>query len=174
MFKKEIRPRLRKFIKQGINSLPSWMAGGLIRCQNRKIRQNPIRKNIKTFVIQEGFELDVFTKNNPSRGAGPAMSVLVKDRQVVKLDFYGKFSGHYHVYSGKNIDENLAVIKFSNQTRKLQIGEGVELLQNHISGMLERSMDSNISNFCFDAHSFNLEIQKAKHLLLEYAAEFPE
>ena len=54
-----------------------------------------IRKDLRNYRVQDNVYIAVFWKVL-GIGKGPALSLYVKDREVLKFDCFGKDKGHYH------------------------------------------------------------------------------
>ncbi len=54
------------------------------------------RKDVERVGVQPGLELEVFSKNIPRVGAGPACSVVIAGEEVLRLDCFGPGAGHLH------------------------------------------------------------------------------
>ncbi|OGW84547.1 MAG: hypothetical protein A3C35_04205 [Omnitrophica bacterium RIFCSPHIGHO2_02_FULL_46_11] len=128
---------------------------------------------VVTYPVQDHAYIAAYWKDQ-SNGKGPAVSLYVCNKEVMKFDCFGEGKGHYHI----NINQPPLVprgeerIQLMERTREEQVKRAIFEIQKNASYFLQRNFDPRVTFFKLDKSKLETACGQAQAKLLEYAAKF--
>ncbi len=147
------------------------MFAGLRIIKNRIARRFiKVRKDLVCRPIQKGACIHVFWKVLDI-GAGPAASLYIHDREVIRCDCFGEGRGHYHIHVDEMPGRKVERVYFPETTIKSQIESSVKILSNDLLVYLQKSHDQKIRDFKIDRKKFDEAVRWTEKKMLEYSGK---
>jgi len=140
--------------------------------QRFKPASKNIRKDVIRYPISKESYLEVFWKALEI-GRGPAVSLVVHGREVMKFDCFGGERGHFHIYYGPLAylkDPSRQRLYFYEKSIDEQIERSIFELRTNIFYYLERHPDAKIRGFKPDTEKLNEATLLAKDKMFQYIA----
>ncbi len=140
-----------------------WMMAGTLSPGERKLN------DVVIYPVQEHAYLAVYWKDLPI-GKGPAVSLYVYDKEILKFDCFGEGRGHYHINMAQPSlvprgEERLYLIERSIEA---QIQRSIFEIQKNASYYLHRNFDPRITFFKLDPVRLEPACREAKAKMIEY------
>ncbi len=147
------------FLKNFINFLFS----------NRKnIDFNPIRKDVHRIDIQEYVYFNVYWKVLKI-GKGPAATLNIHNKEILKFDCFGKDDGHFHVSPNYN-----KRIFFEENSAREQINRTSSELKNNLNKYLDMNNDKKVGEIEINNNNLELAVDEMQEKMIRFLETVPE
>jgi len=119
--------------------------------------------------VQDGVVFHVFWKDIKNVGKGPALSLIVGEVEVLRLDCFGPGDGHLHadfVAAGMNAEERLF---FPEDTIPAQIERALFELSKNWAYYTTRSLHPHVQKTWLDPNALRKALKEARGLMVEFS-----
>lgn len=159
---------LKAIARLVIDFLPYSFVKPLVVKRERLKRKNSVRKDVKTISVANGIEMDVYYKNVEAIGSGPAISIYLDEREVLKFDCFGGGAGHYHVSQRNNLNRFTDRFQLPNGSRRDHLNRCLFELQQNITGFFQLSDIEQASEKNIDVAKLHNALQLTERHLSKY------
>lgn len=128
----------------------------------KKKKKPTIRKDVCRIDVQEDVYFNVYWKILKI-GKGPAVTLNIYNKEILKFDCFGKCNGHFHISPEHN-----KRIFFSEQTAKDQIERTSFELTNNLNIYLGMNEEKKVREISIDCLKLKLAVERVEEKMTHF------